>query len=45
MLGVWHFSLTVSDLERSIAFYQKLGLKLLLVPGTGQRLYESLGWV
>ena len=31
MLGVWHFSLTVSDLERSITFYQKLGLKLLLV--------------
>ena len=31
MLGVWHFSLTVSDLERSIAFYKQLGLELLLV--------------
>jgi catechol 2,3-dioxygenase-like lactoylglutathione lyase family enzyme len=31
MLGVWHFSLTVSDLQRSIASYKKLGLELLLV--------------
>ena len=30
MLGVWHFSFTVANLERSIAFYTKLGLELLL---------------